>query len=214
MITPEEVILKHANVLYDPVKRRERYLRTRQLKGRRKGVGTAIPSRTPGSGRPSSQGGRPQKGSDLARRRAQRRKEVEARVIAMTIRLKKLRVELRKLVGEAKLRSGVKPPTEPTKAPSQTRTKKADAAGPTKQQEPRRQTASEKKKAAERSKEYYEENKPKTVSISKKKAQLQRDIKVTEKKIVQARVRLRKAVADARPNQATTRPALKRRQTP
>lgn len=50
----EEIILAHAQKPYDPVARRERYLRERELKGRATGAGSdPIPTRRPKAGKPT-----------------------------------------------------------------------------------------------------------------------------------------------------------------
>jgi hypothetical protein len=199
MLTSEDIILEHASRPYDPRKRREYYLRTRQLKGRKPGSklptaprrptkGDALPDRDPRDPRPST----------LAQRRAKRRKEIEARVIALTKRLEKLRSVLKELVEAAQVRSGVEPSEK-----SPTTSKRADTTGPEKRTERKTQTATQKKESAERSKEYYEEHKD--PSISKKTEQLQRDIKLLEQKIMRARRFLKTVAANAR-NDAVTKP--------
>jgi hypothetical protein len=92
MITPEDFIMKHAAQTYDPAKRREQYLKTRELKGRKSGSGTPSPS--PSSSR--SLTGVAQKTlkkvSTGNREEIQRkREEVANRVAALNAKLDKLR---------------------------------------------------------------------------------------------------------------------------
>lgn len=83
---------------YDAAKRREYYLRNRNLKGRNKGSPKpAAPRKT------------------RAQRQAERRKHQEAQIAALKGRLEKLRELLAIETEKAKARSGVKKSTEPTK---------------------------------------------------------------------------------------------------
>ncbi len=127
--------LEHA---YDPIKRREYYLRTRKLKGRKAAVKTS-------KSRPKAKPKPPTK--TRAQRQAERRRKLEAEVNALKARLEKLRTVLAEMTKKAKARSGIKPTTNTSK---QTNAKKST---------PAKQTAAQKAKAAKRSKEYYEKNK-------------------------------------------------------
>lgn len=182
MITPEEFILQHAEQPYDPVKAREYYLRTRKLKGRRKGMGTERSGRHPSSG----------SGSFVPRNSRiktpeQRRKEIEARVEALKNRLEKLRGLLRKLVKQAQARSGIDPKDN-------SKTKKAAAGS-------KKLTSKQRREAAERSKEYREKHKKE--SLSDQEQRLREQIKDVEKK-------LRDAIARAR-EQSKKNPAANSR---
>lgn len=130
MITPEDIILAHAKQPYDPVKRRERYLRTRKLKGRRPAQQRPVVNKRPQKGAlpPRTPGGSTaeQRRKALAQRRAAQRRKVTARVAKLTKKLIKLRAELQELVELAKLRSGVEPTDEPKASGT---TKKAEPAG-------------------------------------------------------------------------------------
>ncbi|AXQ61252.1 hypothetical protein SEA_LIBERTYBELL_11 [Streptomyces phage LibertyBell] len=125
---------------YDPVKRREYYLKTRQLKGH---VPKALkstkvtPPRVAVKPAPNRQ-----------QRQEERRRQLQAQVDALKVRLQKLREALAELVKAAKARSGVKTPAK----------KQLSKAGNGKKAAPK-QTAKQKTDAAERSKEYYEKNK-------------------------------------------------------
>lgn len=128
--------LEHA---YDPAKRREYYLKTRQLKGR-----TTKAVRTSKS-KPTAKPKPPTK--TRAQRQAERRRKLEAEVNALKARLEKLRDALEELTKKAKARSGVKPDS--------TALKKSTA----KKTTAKKQTAAQKAKAAKQSKEYYEKHK-------------------------------------------------------
>lgn len=89
---------------YDANKRREYYLRTRKLKGRKKGSVKAAPPR-----------------KTRAQRQAERRRKQEAQIAALKGRLEKLRDVLAQLTKAAQARSGVdtKKPASKTSASKQ-----------------------------------------------------------------------------------------------
>ncbi|QPX71466.1 hypothetical protein SscP1EGY_71 [Streptomyces phage SscP1EGY] len=128
--------LEHA---YDPVKRREYYLKTRNLKGRKASAIRTSKSRPTAKPKPPTK--------TRAQRQAERRRKLEAEVNALKARLEKLRTALAELTEQAKARSGVKP--------SSNTPKKKTAAKST----AKKQTASQKAQAAKQSKEYYEKHK-------------------------------------------------------
>lgn len=211
MPTPEDFVLQHGRVPYDPVKRREYYLRTRQLKGRK--TGTASAPAVTRMRKARAVGATPNhRVLNQKQRRAQRRKEVEHRVAALNIRLRKLREVLRDLVEDAQRRSGVNPADS---APAK-QSKQATPTGSKKKTEPRTQTTADKKKSAERSKEYYEKTKKVTGPVmdkllSVKENQLKKEVTVLEQKIMKARKALKQSVAKARQDSSKTKPADKRR---
>lgn len=129
--------LEHA---YDAAKRREYYLKTRHLKGRKKAAAKTSTSR-PIAKKPKP----PTK--TRAQRQAERRRKLESEVNALKARLEKLRDALSLLTKQAKARSGVKPKSTAKK----TAAKKSTTAP--------KQTATQKAKAAKRSKEYYDKHK-------------------------------------------------------
>lgn len=196
MVAVDDLIIKHARTPYDPVKRREYYLRTRQLKGRQRGS-----SDTHGrSGRaqariPSSKG--------KSQKQLEREREADKRIRELKARLDKLREVLKKLVRQAIIRSGVDPgkllPVEKTTR-SEPKSQKRD----TKPAE--KKTVTEKRKAAERSREYYEENKPKG-SQAKREKELKKEIKKAEERIEQVRGNLKASVDRARQQVAAKRPS-------
>lgn len=94
--------LKHA---YDPAKAREYYLRTRELKGRRKSaveLTTSMKTKTVTESSPSA------KAKALATKKAKRLRGIaEDRVGALETRFEKLNKVLAELVKQAKARSGI-----------------------------------------------------------------------------------------------------------
>jgi chromosome segregation ATPase len=128
--------LEHA---YDAAKRREYYLKTRKLKGRKAAAVATSKSRPTAKPKPPTK--------TRAQRQAERRRKLEAEVNALKARLEKLRTALDELTKQAKARSGVKPKSSATK---KTTAEKTTA---------KKQTASQKAKAAKQSKEYYEKHK-------------------------------------------------------
>jgi chromosome segregation ATPase len=117
---------------YDATKRREYYLRTRKLKGRK-----------PGAVKPKT---KPK--LTRAQRQAARTRKLEAQVDALKARLEKLREVMAQLTAEAKARSGVKD----TKSSKKTTPSKGKAT-------PKQQTAAQKAKAAKAAEEYREKHK-------------------------------------------------------
>jgi hypothetical protein len=157
--------------------------------------------------RPSSPASRRKAASSKG---AAHRKEVHARVIALSNKLHKLRKELEKLVELAKRRSGVEPTGKPKASAT---TKKAEPAGSKKQTSTKTQTAAQKKESAERSKEYYDEHKKSSGSKNTQTERLENQITQTSQKIMRARKYLKAVAANARKDVDSNRPAAKRRQT-
>jgi len=134
---PDDSALFHGGE-YDPAKAREYYLRTRELKGRKKG--SAPP---PAKGRPAA------KATVTKLSTKQKAATTQAKIAALKKRLETLRDALAELVAAAKKRSGVDPKdTKGGKGSGSTSTSKL--------------TPKQKKQAAARSKEYYEKHKDKT----------------------------------------------------
>ena len=120
---------------YDAMKRREYYLRTRKLKGRKPGQAPP-PKKT------------------RAQRQAERRKKLEAQVEALKGRLEKLRAVLAQLTEQAKKRSGVETKKTPSKKTSSSTKKTAE----------KKLTPAQKAKAAKASEEYRKKNPEKALS--------------------------------------------------
>lgn len=168
---------------YDPQKAHEYYLLNRQLKGRQKGTEQIPVGRGPAKA--ASPVAQPKSKVPIA---PSKKKSVEEEVAALKARLKQLREVLKKLVEEAKARSGVETPKTP----------KEKAAQNAKEKGSKPQTAAQKRAANKRSKDYYEKHKDKEL------ADLQKSIKNIKEKI-------QKAIADAQKNSAhksesTTKP--------
>lgn len=115
--------LSHA---YDPVKRREYYLKNRHLKGRKHGSGQASKPRVKSR-------------AEIAK---ERHAHLQEQVAALKGRLEKLQAALKILVEQAKKRSGVKP----TKTTAAKKTAASQQKAPAK---PRKLTVAQKKAKAE-----------------------------------------------------------------
>jgi chromosome segregation ATPase len=110
--------------VYDPLKRREYYLKNRQLKGRRHGSGKAAKPRVKSR-------------AEIAK---ERHAHLQEQVDALKGRLQRLQAALKILVEQAKKRSGVKPTK--TAAKKTAATQKTNA-------KPQKLTAAQKKAKAE-----------------------------------------------------------------
>lgn len=176
MQSPEEFIegLLHQ---YDPVDRHQRYLKERQLKGRRPAATKPLLIRKPGALHPSVSRTthvvkKPLPKKVVLKKSAeQRRKEVQAQVDALKGRLETLRKVLAELVKQAQARSG----QEPTKDHKQ----------------PEHKTSAEKKKAADASKKFREKHKNDAPTPSQELKDLQSKIKLVQKKIQEMRAKLK-----------------------
>lgn len=140
--------------IYDPAKRHEYYLRTRVLKGRRKGAG---PTPAPRQKSP-------------AEKAAERRKHLQTRIEQLQAKLETLREVVRKLVADAKRRSGSEDPTSNYSKKDSDPTSKYSS-----------KTPSQKAAAAKASAKYYDEN---SEEILKERA----DDLVNQIKAIQARI--------------------------
>lgn len=156
--------------VYDPAKRREYYLRTRQLKGRQPGSSKPIPSQRAPVLKPPSK----PKAKSKAEIQLERRKHLQAQVDALKLRLEKLRKILQEEVKKAQARSGVK--TTPVKKPSPS---KADH---TKTQ---KLTAQQKAKKAEAEKKYREQHPDKF--LADQVSTLTKKIKLIQQQIAKMR---------------------------
>jgi len=184
----------HADGSYDPAKAREYYLRTRKLKGRKKGAVEEATGRlssgTPGSNKPT----KPKLSTKAA---------TEARVAAQKARIERLRKILDSLIKQAKARSGVK--DEPS-SPSSSKDSK-NSKDSAKDRKPL--TAKQKREAAKRSAEAYA--KELTKSPSKKASEQHDEIVQLEEKIKAIRKQLKAAVEKDRQKITQTKTATIRR---
>lgn len=170
----------HARV-YDPVKAREYYLRTRKLKGRKQGsspqIGSARTRMTPVNGAAAR--------NAQKARNEKRRKAAEARVEELKGRLERLRTLLDSLVREAQARAGVE--KKDPRSPAQ---KQAAEKGKSPL------SAKEKRDAAKRAKESYEKNKK--PSPNQEAENLEASIEQVREKIRQIRAELKTAAQKSR----------------
>jgi hypothetical protein len=175
----DDSALLHAEKRYDPVKAREYYLRTRQLKGRRGGSGAPPPltSRVTGQSPPSSQR-RSSSGSKLSP--SQRKKLLDQKA-ALENRLERLQDVLAQLVEAAKKRSGVE--TETTK----------DASSPeTKDKPAEKLTRAEKREKAEAAREAYEPD-----------PTVNQEVKQLQEQVQDVLAQIKAAAADAQRQRST-----------
>lgn len=156
---------------YDPVKAREYYLRTRKLKGRKKGQADESSPRAYNSLESLA----PQKAKH-PKTIQQKKASVEQQLKQLEARLDKLNEVLKQLIEAAKARSGV----EPEKKDS------SKSSSPTKSSD-RKLTTSQKKDAAERSKEAYEKE---------KKSNPSQEVEAAKQKIAEVRQKILDARAD------------------
>lgn len=171
-----EDVLAHAGT-YDPAKARAYYLRTRELKGRRRGM-----TKTTTSTRDRSGPSPPAKKTPT-----QRRGEAETRVAELEARLERLRDVLEELVEAAKKRSGVD--TKPNKSE-----KSSDNSKTNESKKGEKLSVSEKKEAAKRSQEYRDKN----PSLNNQARELSSSIEDVQEQIRDARARLKGSIDKAR----------------
>lgn len=191
MTVPDDSALFHSGRRYDPVKAREYYLRTRNLKGRKKGSSEVAPA----GGRPAAtevQSGRSESPNDAARlRRQSRQKQIEAEREALQQRLDHLREVLSELVKAAKSRGGSSSKTSESKAESNNSKDTSSKSGSKKSGKSDPKTAAEKNEAAKKAREHYEKTKPKGMSA-------EQEIVALEKKIADIRSRIEAAIVRAK----------------
>lgn len=179
---------------YDPVKAREYYLRTRKLKGRKKGSSPPTATKQVAK-RPAIStvpaGPKPNRANTKSRQA-----ELRAQKEALEKRLDRLREVLAQLVEAAKKRSGGDPnkKDEKDKAP-ETKIDKADRNKDEKSKKPL--TAKQKADKAKKAKEAYEKENPNTLS---------QDVDVLREQVADIQARIKQALADAqeRRNKAGT----------
>lgn len=195
-ITPQEFIMKHAAQPYDPAKRREYYLKTRELKGRKLGSGRPPPLKSPSGSLTGVAKKTAKKAPTTNREEIQRRREeVANRVAALNIKLDKLRGILSSLddqIGKGKSEEDKGKEKEKKKEP----------------------TAAEKKEAAKAAKERREKEAKKSpvqaiADVQKKIEAVQEQIR--EKRIMLQRKAARKAAREEEKPKATPNPRSPRK---
>ena len=158
---------------YDPVKRREYYLKKRQLKGRKHGAQLASNPRAKSR-------------AEIAK---ERHAHLQEQVSALKGRLDKLQAALKVLVAQAKARSGVKPSTTSTAKKTAASQQKAPA-------KPQKLTTAQKKAKAEAQAKVRREQAVKNGTADN--GQLSSEVKALNEKIktIQARIeKMRKSGA-------------------
>ena len=176
----DDSALIHGRV-YDPLKAREYYLRTRKLKGRKRGA--------PDS-KPASSGKTSTNGSKSVAKVPKRQAELEAQKKALKEKVERLHAILEKAVEEAKKRSGGDP--------NQSRSRKGSKAQRSVTKESPEQTAkrnrsekgdsplttSQKREKAKKAKEAYEKEHPNTLS---------QDVAILREQVKDLQLRIQKA---------------------
>lgn len=168
--------------VYDAAKAREYYLRTRELKGRMKGMGVVGEGKVPAKPAPVAA---PKKPS------GDRKAVLKDRLG----RLEEILDDLTARVEAAKARSGI---TTPTKKSAEA-DKSKDPSTPAKEK-----SSSQKKKDAKAAAERYEKNK--TAETSKDAQAVQDEIEEVQKAIAEARAELAAALAKAKQKNASSKP--------
>jgi len=164
-----------AHVLpYDPVKRHQQYLKTRELKGRQPGAAkTLVPNRNGGVVGPKKPTTVPKKPAPKPQPKkapSSKKPSAQEQVDALKARLAKLRKVLAELVDQAQIRSGVKTHDTAAQANAKEDAKKAADKKPDKPL-----TAKQKADARKRAAEAYAKNKTKPISQIQKELQGQID---------------------------------------
>jgi hypothetical protein len=167
--------LLHYSEGYDPAKAREYYLRTRKLKGRKKGRAEPPKTTYRPKGSPPPKAATQPKGDQHQKARA-RRKALLAEKERLERRLDRLEEVLREAVEAAKKRSGVETKEE----------KKADK----KETKEKPLTKAEKREKAKEERERREKEEPKTT--------LSQDIETLRGQIADIRDKIQDALEDAR----------------
>ena len=170
---------------YDPARAREYYLRTRKLKGRKKGVKAEDGSTVrPGFHSMNAIGGKPNRSKTKSRRA-----ELQAQKEALQKRLDHLREVLKQRVKEAKSRNDAQKPKkdEKDKAP-ETSVDKASRNAAEKKAKPL--TAKQKSEKAKKAKKDYEKEHPNSLADS---------VEVLREQVKDIRAKIEKATSDAQP---------------
>lgn len=183
-------ILQH-NDDYDPVARREYYLRTRELKGRQSGGSETISGGIGKAASTIAKGSTSQPTVSSPPKVNVAAQVTEQRVNELKGRMEKLKAKLNELLKEAEEKEAKKAEKAEKKESEGTSEKKESS---------EKQTSEEKRKARERSKDWYEENKELKGESEKKekKPDLETQIKEVRQKIEETRVKLEEAIASAR----------------
>lgn len=174
--------------VYDPVKAREYYLKTRELKGRRKGVVKSPVGRETKTPAASAKNRAVAKAAAKKAKNQRLKKIAEARVAKLKARLEKLEKILDELVKQAKARSGV-----------ETKSKTSDQKTEKASQDAKPLTPSEKREAAKKAKERYEKEKDKNPTLSDEAKAIEAKIRNAQERIINMRVQIAAAKKKAQP---------------
>lgn len=180
--------LFHARV-YDPVKAREYYLRTRKLKGRRKGRAVID---QPSTGRRQSNVVLVDRSKKRSSKAERRRAELKAQKEALQKRLERLREVLDQLVKDAKRRSGVKTPAKKGTSGSKSKSGSSTSRKSSSSGRERKLTQREKAVKAKKAKEQYEKDHPNTLSD---------DIEILQEQIKDIKAQIKKALEQSKKRQ-------------
>jgi hypothetical protein len=196
-----EQVVAHYVDGYNPAKAHEYYLRTRALKGKTPAGVKPVSKGRPAAVKPASKGKMPgaKKPAGLwgANAAAQKRKETEAKVAALKLRLEKLRIVLADLTTQAKARSGV----EPVKDAKEKASGKKEGKGSSK-------LTPKQEQALKKWREDYEKKNKKEPTVDEQEAQLAKQVKDALDKIAYIRGSLKKPATSAR-KEASKTPAAK-----
>lgn len=175
MTVDDSALLTHSRV-YDPVKARQYYLRTRQLKGRQAGA-VQLPGHHPSA----------------------RQQEIAAQRAALEKRLNRLKSVLAEKVAAAKGRSGVTLPPDPRQTSTEQAKEKSAQNEASKADTPL--TAQQKREKAAQAKEAYQKAHP---SPQQELVQLQRQI-VDIRAQIKAAVEVARTQADQSTHQTASK---------
>ncbi len=187
MILPDGTELMHGESVYDPVKAREYYLRTRELKGRKKGTGKFPVSKSSTAKPPSGPRARNVVGSGS---------------VSVTLNGKTYKLSPKQLK-EQRAYAGVRVKKINEKIRTLERTLKVKLAEAKKKEREAKKpdSAAEKREAAKKSEQYRDKNQQKIKNAAKKDAATKKDSKPDlntvqglETAITDARVKLADAV--------------------
>jgi hypothetical protein len=189
----DSALLDHRSE-YDPVKAREYYLRTRQLKGRVKGRQDQPSGRQPAARQTTISRSRPASAPKAAPKGKAGGGDLASQKKALEARLERLRDVLAELVEASKKRSGVETKAE----------KKADKKSKSEPDKPeKKMTAKQKKAQAERAEKARKEEARKNPKPDKVTGG---DLEELREKIADIKAQIKKALEDARKSHSKTAP--------
>lgn len=196
MVRDEGLELFHATGQYNPAKAREYYLRTRELKGRQIGRAEPAPLVRQKLADTKTLTPREKKAPVSSRKSSvQKKEETKAKVARLEKKLDQLKDLLKRLVAEAKERSGVETKKE-TKTSSSSNSKTANSS--TTDSKP---TAAQKADKAKKAKAEYKKENP--TSKKDEAGDLEKEIAAVREKIAKAKADIKEAIAKQRKSKTT-----------